>query len=57
MLDVVANHSIPMNTDIREAGQVNPFNKKEYYHNYCVINWNDRTSMEDCWLGFLADLN
>lgn len=27
MLDVVANHSIPMNTDIREAGQVNPFNK------------------------------
>ena len=39
MLDVVANHVGPVAPDYTK---INPFNKEEYYHNYCPISdWNN----------------
>ena len=32
MLDVVANHVAPVDLDY---GEINPFNKEEYYHSKC----------------------
>ena len=55
MLDVVANHtSYYANSDF---SNVNPFNKAEYYHPKCDINWDDQWSVENCWLAGLPDLN
>lgn len=41
MLDVVANHSIPSDTQLDQISGVNPFNKTEHYHPYCAIDWNN----------------
>lgn len=38
MVDVVANHVGPVGSDF---SRVNPFNKAEYYHDYCVISTDD----------------
>lgn len=53
MLDVVVNH----NGWNGAASTVNyrvfhPFDKKEYYHNYCpIVDWSNKTQVEDCWIG------
>jgi alpha-amylase len=53
MVDVVVNHN-----GFNGAGPstdysvYNPFNKEEYYHSYCeILNYNNQTNVEDCWLG------
>ena len=55
MLDVVANHtSYYADSDF---SNVNPFNKSEYYHSKCDIDFNDQWSVENCWLSGLPDLD
>ena len=55
MLDVVANHtSYYANSDF---SNVMPFDKSEYYHPKCDINWDDQWSVEHCWLSGLPDLD
>ena len=55
MLDVVANHtSYYANSDF---SNINPFNKAEYYHTQCDIDWDNQNSVENCWLSGLPDLN
>lgn len=34
-----------------------PFDKAEYYHPYCTINYNDKKSVEWCWFNKLPDLD
>lgn len=57
MVDVVANHVAAMSPELENVATINPFNSQEYYHTYCDINWNDPYSVENCWLGYLPDLN
>lgn len=50
MVDVVTNHMGSPNA----AGSVdysiyNPFNQQSEYHSPCDINYNDETSIEQCW--------
>ena len=55
MLDVVANHtSYYANEDF---SNVNPFNKAEYYHDKCDIDFDNQWSVENCWLSGLPDLD
>lgn len=54
MIDVVANHVAPVGDDF---GRVIPFNKSEYYHSKCDIDWNNQWTVENCWLFTLPDLN
>ena len=55
MLDVVANHtSYYADSDF---SNVYPFNKAEYYHDSCDIDWGDQWSIENCWLSGLPDLD
>lgn len=57
MIDVVANH---MGKD--DDGYINnyPFNKREHYHDYCLIYpedfGRDQWRVENCWLVGLPDL-
>lgn len=57
MTDVVANHIGPVKFDY---SNVVPFNKDEYYHDYCVINsddfQNNQWRVENCRLCDLPDL-
>ena len=53
MVDVVANHMGP----VRDFSDVVPFDKPEYYHPYCDIDFNNQTSIENCWLSTLSDLD
>ncbi|CAO3682740.1 unnamed protein product [Rhizopus microsporus] len=55
MLDVVANHVGTPSTPNDYNGYT--FNQGSYYHSYCDINYNDQTSVEQCWLSGLPDLN
>jgi alpha-amylase len=57
MVDVVANHVAAMSPELENVSTINPFNQKEYYHSYCSINWDDPYSVENCWLGYLPDLD
>ena len=57
MVDVVANHVMPMSAALESVNLVNPFNQTSYYHPYCPIDWNNQWSVENCWLGYLPDLN
>ena len=54
MVDVVANHVGPVGDDF---SRIYPLNKSEHYHSDCDINWNDRSSVENCRLAGLPDLN
>ena len=53
MVDVVANHVGPIHG---EYDKIVPFNKREYYHDECPIDWKDQDTVENCWLWDLADL-
>lgn len=55
MLDVVANHTSYYASS--DFSNVNPFNKSEYYHDRCDIDWGNQWSVENCWLSGLPDLN
>ncbi|CEG79819.1 Putative A-amylase [Rhizopus microsporus] len=55
MLDVVANHVGTPSTQNNYNGYT--FNQGSYYHSYCDVNYNDQTSVEQCWLSGLPDLN
>lgn len=57
MADVVANHVGPIGSEFEDVSLINPFNKSDYYHPYCPIDWNDQLSILNCWLGYLPDLN
>ncbi|CAK4006853.1 alpha-amylase [Lecanosticta acicola] len=53
MIDVVPNHSAwnGSPTSINFT-QLNPFNQASYYHMpYCPIDYNNATSLVDCWIG------
>ena len=60
MLDVVANHVgfVPGNFGFQI---INPFNKAEYYHDYCIISnsdfQNNQYRVQHCRLANLPDLN
>jgi len=52
MVDIVVNH----NGWIGDASSVdystfNPFNDQSNYHTYCPIDYDNTTSIQDCWLG------
>lgn len=65
MLDIVVNHMVGPKYDNGEFdySMMRPFNKKEYFHDYCPspYNDNDLEGLQNCWLGSeeapLADLN
>ena len=57
MADVVANHVGPIGSNFEQVNIINPFNESIYYHPYCAIDWNNQWSVQNCWLGYLPDLN
>jgi alpha-amylase len=52
MVDIAPNHmgyaGCPTCVDY---SVFTPFNKQSYFHPYCAINYNDDTSVKQCWLG------
>ncbi|KAL1953163.1 hypothetical protein VTO42DRAFT_3543 [Malbranchea cinnamomea] len=51
MVDVVINHNgWPGDAASIDYSQFNPFNSSDYYHPPCEINYDDQTSVEQCWL-------
>ncbi|KAF2166522.1 glycoside hydrolase family 13 protein [Zasmidium cellare ATCC 36951] len=52
MVDVVPNHmgSISSQTTV-DYSKFNPFNKQSYFHKPCNIDYNNQTSVTQCWLG------
>ncbi|KAF2726302.1 glycoside hydrolase family 13 protein [Polychaeton citri CBS 116435] len=52
MVDIVVNHNgwIGSHTDI-DWTTFYPFSSESDYHSYCLIDYNDETSIKDCWLG------
>ena len=52
MVDVVPNHmgSVSTQASVNYAA-LNPFNKQSYYHTPCGIDYNNDTSIKQCWLG------
>ena len=56
MIDIVANHAATVGTDF---ARVQPFNKSEYYHDWCDVNNYQCFTNEilNCRLSALADLN
>jgi alpha-amylase len=52
MVDIAPNHmgyaGCPTCVDY---SVYTPFNKQSYFHPYCAINYNDDTSVKQCWLG------
>ncbi|KAK1674423.1 alpha amylase [Colletotrichum godetiae] len=55
MVDVAPNHS-GLNDSPGNYTKYKPFNKPEYYHKECAINWNNLQSEQLCWLEGLPDL-
>ncbi|KAK4996110.1 Alpha-amylase A type-3 [Elasticomyces elasticus] len=52
MVDIVVNHNgWDGSSSSVNYGSFNPFNSASYYHQYCTIDYNNQTSIEDCWLG------
>ena len=47
MVDVVANHVGPVG---KNYGGINPFNKPEHYHDYCIIAYKI-LCLITCWIG------
>ncbi|WBW74775.1 cell wall alpha-amylase-like protein Aah3 [Schizosaccharomyces osmophilus] len=63
MLDTVVNSMALVGPyDQIDYSKVSPFNGPQYFHPYCIIDWNknNRTNIQDCWQNsgvLLADLN
>ncbi|KAJ3206005.1 hypothetical protein HDU82_004828 [Entophlyctis luteolus] len=66
MIDVVINHTgsstHETNGALNDITDNYPFNKAEYYHDYCMIDWTNETSIHYCRIGSsssqsLPDLN
>lgn len=57
MLDVVANHMGYQGPDPDNFTMFTPFDKAEYYHKDCSIDWNNRDSVKQCRLAGLPDLD
>ncbi|TDZ22924.1 Alpha-amylase [Colletotrichum orbiculare MAFF 240422] len=55
MVDVAPNH-VGLNDDPGNYTKYTPFDKPEYYHKECAINWNNLKSEQLCWLEGLPDL-
>ncbi|KAI4731010.1 putative alpha-amylase [Aureobasidium sp. EXF-10728] len=52
MVDIVTNHMGYAGCgNCVDYSTFNPFNKKSYYHPFCLIDYNNQTSMELCWEG------
>lgn len=52
MVDVVTNHMGYQGCgNCVDYSVFNPFNKESYYHPYCPIDYNNQTSIVDCWEG------
>lgn len=48
----VVNHNAWAGTpDSIDYSEFYPFNSESDYHSYCSIDYNNETSVEDCWLG------
>ena len=60
LLDVVANHAGYIDNN-NNFSMIHPFDKKEYYHNYCRIDdidyKTDPKRVRRCWLSDLPDLD
>ncbi|KAG4433656.1 hypothetical protein IFR05_010859 [Cadophora sp. M221] len=52
MVDIVTNHMgyLGCGTCV-DYSVFNPFNSKSYYHDFCLINYNDVNSIKTCWEG------
>lgn len=52
MVDVVPNHmaSISSRANV-DYSKLNPFNQQSYFHAPCDIDYNNQTSIQDCWIG------
>ncbi|KAK2025593.1 alpha amylase [Colletotrichum zoysiae] len=55
MVDIAPNH-VGLNDLPGNYSKYIPFNKPEYYHKQCGINWNSIPSIQVCWLSGLPDL-
>nr|AOO85390.1 alpha-amylase [Aureobasidium pullulans] len=52
MVDIVTNHMGYNGCgNCVDYSIYNPFNSQSYYHPFCLINYNDQTSVEQCWAG------
>ncbi|KAG9602650.1 alpha-amylase, partial [Aureobasidium melanogenum] len=52
MVDVVTNHMGYAGCgDCVDYSVFDPFDKESYYHPFCLIDYNNQTSMELCWEG------
>lgn len=52
MVDVVPNHMGSVSTRANvDYSQLRPFNQRSYYHNPCDIDYNNDTSIKQCWIG------
>jgi hypothetical protein len=60
MVDIVTNHMAydGCGTCV-DYSQYNPFNKQSYYHPFCLIDYNNQTSVEQvcCLLSTLDEFN
>lgn len=55
MVDIAPNH-VGLTTSAGNYSNFTPFNKAEYFHDKCSIQWNNRKSEQLCWLEGLPDL-
>ncbi|KAF2215914.1 carbohydrate-binding module family 20 protein [Cercospora zeae-maydis SCOH1-5] len=52
MVDVVANHMASSEPPSAvKYSQLYPFNDAKYYHPYCPLDYGNKTSVEQCWMG------
>ncbi|KAL3421340.1 alpha-amylase [Phlyctema vagabunda] len=52
MVDIVTNHMAYLGCgSCVDYSTLKPFNSKSYYHDFCLINYNDATSIKNCWMG------
>jgi alpha-amylase len=52
MVDVVTNHMGYLGAgDDVDYSTFNPFNNQSYYHPFCLIDYNNATSIQQCWEG------
>lgn len=49
MVDIVANNVMATSTTPDLSTFM--FKDESQYHPYCAIDWNNETSVENCWLG------
>lgn len=52
MVDIVVNHNgWNGNETSVDYSMFEPFNNAKYYHKYCSVDYDNDTSIEECWLG------